>query len=238
MAALICLATLWIVWLLSSKSLRRRLIHPLAVVIIVIIVFTSPVFVSLLTWGLTATLPPDSGNRVDTIVVLGRGENLRSDRLAATWQLWQAERAANIFFSGMMDARPMVRYLKDNGVPTSSLAGEECSQTTEENAMFTSAILRPQGVKDILLVTDPPHMWRSFLVFRSVGFNVIPHIVTSSSQTPTKTKLAREYLGMIAYAVTGKFQARSPAELDSPSPEVLRKISEWNCKEPRVKRAS
>jgi uncharacterized SAM-binding protein YcdF (DUF218 family) len=237
MTALICLAILWILWLISSRRWRRRLIQPLIWGAIAFFLITSPAFVNLLTWGLTAPLPPDLGDRVDTIVVLGRGENFRAERIALAWQLWQSKRADKIFASGMMDAITMVEYWQNMGVPTTSLAGEECSQTTEENAAFTSAILRDRKVKNILLVTDPPHMWRSLLVFRSFGFNVVPHATPlDSQQLTTKQQLVRvvrEYLGAIDYALSDKFRQRSPQELDNPSPEILQKITEWNCKVPR-----
>lgn len=233
MEILICLALIWILWLVSSKRFRQIFVQPIAIILLGFVVITSPIFVSLLTWGLTVAVPPDLGDRVDAIVVLGRGSLHRPQRLAVVWQLWQDERANSIFASGMMDAKPMVKYLQDNGIPISSLAGEECSQTTEENALFTSAILRPHGVNSILLVTDAPHMWRSLLVFRSVGFHVIPHPVASDFEAQPKVKrlsmIAREYAGMANYALAGKFRERSPEELDNPSPEVTRKLTEWNC---------
>lgn len=239
MEILICLAILWLLWMVSSKRYKRLLVQPLVISVVVFIILTSPAFINLLTLGLTVAVPDDSGDRTDTIVVLGRGSDLRTDRLAETWQLWQDGRASNIFASGMMDAKPMVRYLRENGVPVSLIAGEECSQTTEENGLFTSAILRPQGVKDILLVTDEPHMWRSLLIFRSVGFNVVPHPTTLNSQETSNTHqligVMREYGGMLYYSLTGKFQRRSPEDLDTPSSDVTRKLTEWNCKLPRLK---
>jgi len=237
MIILICLTILWVLWIVSSKRYRRLLVQPLVIVVVISFIFTSSAFINLLALGLTVAVPDDLGDRTDTIVVLGRGPNLRPDRLAEVWELWKAQRAPKIFASGMMDAKPMVQYLQENGVPVSSLAGEECSQTTEENALFTSAILRPQGVKDILLVTDELHMWRSLLVFRSVGFNVIPHPVDSDFQARTKLKrlsvIVREYMGMVNYTLIGKFRRRLPEELDNPSPEVTQKLTEWNCKVPK-----
>lgn len=237
METLICLAILWLLWLASSKSWRRRFIQPAATLIIAVFVVTSPSFTAFLTWGLTAKIPPDSGERADAIVVLGRGPDLRADRIAEAWQLWRAKRASQIFVSGMMDAIPIVEYLQEYGVSVKHLGGEECSQSTEENALFSSALLRPQGIKDILLVTDSLHMRRSLLVFRSFGFNAIPHPITVSSQTSIGMQplsmVIREYVGILVYGLMGKFQKRSPEELDHPSPEVMRKISELNCRIPR-----
>jgi len=237
MELLICLAILWFLWLFSSKS-WRRLIQTLAMVIITILVVTSPAFLSLLTWGLTAKLPLDSGERVDAIVILGRGSSLRPDRTAAALQLWQAKRASHIFVSGMMDAIPIVEDLQGDGIPISALAGEECSQSTEENALFSAALLHSQGVQDILLVTDSLHMQRSLLVFGSFGFKATPYPIAINSETLPKTQwlsaLVREYLGIVIYTLTGKFQKRSAGVLNTPSPEVLQKISRWNCKIPRT----
>jgi hypothetical protein len=65
------------------------LIQPLTWGAIAFFLITSSTFVNLLNWGLTVQLPPDLGDRVDTIVVLGRGENFRAERIAVAWQLWK-----------------------------------------------------------------------------------------------------------------------------------------------------
>ncbi|MGF1537700.1 MAG: YdcF family protein [Elainellaceae cyanobacterium] len=211
---------------------------PLAIVVIALIGLSSPWFVNLLTWGLTFPLPKDSGDRVEAIVVLGRGDAFRDERFTEARQLWQEQRAPNIFASGMLDAKFITRDLEKSGVPLVSLAGEECSQTTVENALFTSALLRPQGIKDILLVSDAPHMLRAMLIFRSVAFDVTPHPIPIPAQLGTQQQrlklVLREYAGLIHHALTGKFWRRSPDALDNPPPEVLDKIVDWNCKVPRA----
>jgi uncharacterized SAM-binding protein YcdF (DUF218 family) len=183
-------------------------------------------------WGLTALVPPDSGEPADAIVVLGRGEEFRRSRVAEVKELWQSDRASRIFASGMLDAGPMLQALKSTGIPEQSLLGEECSQSTEENGLFTSAILRPQGVQSILLVTDPPHLLRSFLLFRSFRFHVIPHASPmpffSTVQEQNQLEL-REYLGLIKYAVTGQFFPRSLMSLNQPPADVNRKLQDWRC---------
>ncbi|MEM9213627.1 MAG: YdcF family protein [Cyanobacteria bacterium P01_F01_bin.150] len=228
------MAVLWVLWLVSPKRRRRWLIQPLAVVVISLLLFTSDVFINLLTSGLTATLPTDSGDRVDTIVVLGRGEQARPERMAVAWSLWQEERASNIFLSGMLDAQAMAKVLKEEyGIPPAALAGEECSQTTEENALFTSAVLRDKGTKNILLVTDARHMLRSRSVFQSMGFEVVPHIIPPDLESLGKRerwrRLLREYVGMADYKLTGKLRMRSPEELDNPPQEIKSKLTEWKC---------
>jgi uncharacterized SAM-binding protein YcdF (DUF218 family) len=50
---------------------------------------------------------------------------------------------------------------------------EDISLTTAENAVFSAAILKRQGIKKIILVTHAYHMRRSFLVFQAQGLEVV-----------------------------------------------------------------
>ena len=51
---------------------------------------------------------------------------------------------------------------------------EEESHNTMENALFSYAVLQPQGVTHIYLVTHASHMVRSQMAFEKAGFHVIP----------------------------------------------------------------
>jgi uncharacterized SAM-binding protein YcdF (DUF218 family) len=232
MKTLIGLAVLWIVWLTAPRRWKRQM-SLLLIGIAAVLVAVSPLGLELGIWGLTIAVPPDSGEKVDAIVVLGRGDAMRDQRVATVQELWQRNRAPQIFASGMLDARPIVRELQAIGIPKQRLDGEECSQSTEENAQFTQAILHPQGVQTILLVTDAPHMLRSVLTFRSFGFRTIPH----PSPLPTHLLLQeelrillREYLGLAQYALTGQFNPHSPKLMQAPLIEVTQKISSWGCR--------
>ena len=161
--------------------------------------------------ALVSLLPADPGQPADAIVILGRGPELRPERTQVAAQLWQAKRAPVLFASGWGDAHEMGELLVQSGVAPAAISGEPCSRTTEENAQFTAALLKPQGVKTILLVTDPPHMLRSWLTFRSFGFAVIPHTnPLPSSISPHKEAflLVREYVGLASYGVLGRFSQR------------------------------
>jgi uncharacterized SAM-binding protein YcdF (DUF218 family) len=50
---------------------------------------------------------------------------------------------------------------------------EDISLTTAENAVFSAAILKRQGIKKIVLVTHAYHMRRSFLAFQAQGLEVV-----------------------------------------------------------------
>ncbi len=232
MEALILLTLIGILWITSPRR-WRRVIQPLFLMVLTAVLITSPVMVKLGTVGLTAPLPADPGETADAIVVLGRGDELRNRRIELTHALWLAKRAPQVFASGMMDAQPIVERLKAMGIPGAKLKGEGCSRDTEENALYTAAILYPQGVRKIILLTDPHHMLRSVFLFRSVGFTVFPQLSPLPPQWETFQRLkfmAREYAGLIKQGVTGKFQPRPTAELERPAPEIIQKFSSWNCK--------
>lgn len=50
---------------------------------------------------------------------------------------------------------------------------EARSRNTQENAVYTAALLRPEKVRRILLVTDASHMPRSRYYFQRYGFEVV-----------------------------------------------------------------
>jgi uncharacterized SAM-binding protein YcdF (DUF218 family) len=233
MKVLMLLTSLWVLWQSSSRKWRERLIQPVFALLLGWLLITSTWAVQSVSWTVTQILPADTGEKIDAVIVLGRGEVLRLQRAEQAEALWQTGRASQIFVSGMMDARSIVQYLQESGVLAQMLAGEECSQTTEENALFTSAILRPEGVRKILLVTDLPHMVRSLLTFRSFGFTVIPH----ATQLPKSWNSAqrmylflREFLALAHYALDGRFRERSIEELTHPPTAVSSKIINWECK--------
>jgi uncharacterized SAM-binding protein YcdF (DUF218 family) len=111
------------------------------------------------------------------------------------------------------------------------LDGENCSLTTDENAVFTASVLQPQGIKRILLVTDPPHMWRSLLVFRAQGFTVIPKPSPLPSYLGRKAETfitLREYMGLVGYGLRGLFfPQRSPGATRPDLINLLRKAEQY-----------
>ncbi|HEY9667895.1 MAG TPA: YdcF family protein, partial [Coleofasciculaceae cyanobacterium] len=162
---------------------------------------------------------------VDAIVVLGRGAPFARPRVNLAAELWQNQRAPVIFVSGRGDASDLIKQLEEKGIPERSLDGEECSVTTWENAIFTTAILQPQGIRRILLITDALHMWRSLLVFRAQGFDVIPRISPIDFYfvgKRGKSFLAlREYSGLVEYGLRGLYFRKHSSELNNPELENL-----------------
>ncbi|MBL1175509.1 YdcF family protein [Pantanalinema sp. GBBB05] len=198
-----------VLWLLIPHY-RRWLTRIAAGLVIGYLLLLSPPAVAISNRLLLGFVPGDSGQPADAIVVLGRGVGLRQSRADVAAQLWHTNRAPLVFISGRYDAPPIAEMVAQQGVPTTAISGESCSATTEENARFTTELLKPRQVNRIVLVTDSPHLLRSMLTCRSLGFEVIPHASPLPQLEPTQKAFLvfREYFGIVAYGLRGRFLAR------------------------------
>jgi len=112
------------------------------------------------------------------------------------------------------------------GVPVEQMIFEAKSRNTWENAVFTRELVKPRPGERWLLVTSAWHMPRSVGIFRRVGFPVVPYPVAyhtfgdardfqlSVPMTDKVTMLelgVREWIGLLAYWLTGKTDALFPA---------------------------
>jgi uncharacterized SAM-binding protein YcdF (DUF218 family) len=59
---------------------------------------------------------------------------------------------------------------RELGIPPAAILTEGDARTTREETLRVKALLSPRGVRRILLVTDPLHMWRARRVFQGAGF--------------------------------------------------------------------
>lgn len=205
-------------WLLKKERWKKRVITVGIVIVAAYLIGISPIVSSLGNRLLVSLVPPDSGERADAIVVLGRGNQQNEMRSRIAGELWQAKRAPFIFPSGRKDALLMAKLLRKN-FPAAVIKGEPCSLTTDQNAEFTAALLRPEGVEKIILVTDPLHMWRSLLTFQSFGFQVIPHfspLSPGTNLTKERFLVIRESLGLLSYGIMGRYLTR-----EVPPPTVM-----------------
>lgn len=111
------------------------------------------------------------------------------------------------------------------GAEEGRLSFEEKSRNTWENALFTRELLKPAPGETWLLVTSAWHMPRAVGIFRRVGFNVIPYpvayrtfggsrdweIIGGPDRASMLEFAVREYIGLVAYRLTGKTDALFPA---------------------------
>lgn len=204
-------------WLFRRLRWRRHLSGLGTVLLVTYLLALSPTMLKISSRALITFVPSDAGQTADAIVILGRGKEMRPQRVGVSAQLWEARRAPLLFASGWGDAQEIATMLEQKGIPAEAIDGEPCSRTTEENARFTAAILQPRNVHHILLVTDPPHMLRSLLTFRSLGFDVTPHTNPLPQRLNARKKaflVFREYLGIVGYGLQGRFLPREPSATD------------------------
>ena len=112
------------------------------------------------------------------------------------------------------------------GASPERMSFESKSRNTWENALFTRDLLKPKPGETWLLVTSAWHMPRSVGIFRRLGFDVTPYPVAYRtlgdardwlSSAPLMERLfmlefsVREWIGLVAYRVTGKTDALFPA---------------------------
>ncbi|WP_379129518.1 YdcF family protein [Paenibacillus sp. sgz500958] len=170
----------------------------------------------------------------DIIVVLGGGATLgtpdingegnlfgsAANRLLAAARLNRTSDLPVLFSGGTVfpdsgnEADIAKRQLLALGMPEKAIIAENRSLNTEQNARYTSEILRSRGYSSVVLVTSAFHLPRAVLEFRKVGVNVQPYPVDyltgstgklyPSSLSPSAgglslTSLAlKEYLGILA----------------------------------------
>lgn len=205
-------------YLLQNVRLKRWFRKPLVIFLLFVLTATFPFAIFFSDKAIAALMPPDPGTKADAIVVLGRGWELYH-RIEVAADLWEAKRAPRIFISGVSDAPIFIELLEGKGIPNRVLDGENCSITTQENALFSAAILQTQGIRRIILITDPPHMLRSLLVFRAQGFEVIPKLSPFPPYLGFKAETfitLREYMGFIGYGVRGLFFPQPSIEDSNP----------------------
>lgn len=210
-------------WMIPRLRWKRFWSGLGTVLLVIYFSATFPLTIAVAKKGLVTFIPPDPGTTVDAIVVLGRGEPFRHSRVKVAAELWRDRRAPLIFASGVGDGSEIVEQLEAKGIPDAALGEEHCSQTTKENALFTASVLQPRGVKQILLVTDPPHMLRSLLTFQGMGFEVIPRtspIPTELTSTRKAMLLFYEYMGLVSYGLRGEFLKHNSVEQNPPVAKV------------------
>ncbi len=178
------------------------------------------------------------GGSFDTRVARTRGEpelNDAADRITTTLALARRYPQARVVFSGgaasmfeedVTESSVAQRLFGDLGLEPSRLLLEDRSRNTVENAVYSRELVQPQPGETWLLVTSAAHMPRSVGCFRTAGFDVVPY--PTDYQTPggdavyrpstatvrnlEKVHFAiREYLGLLAYRLTGKTDAFIPS---------------------------
>jgi uncharacterized SAM-binding protein YcdF (DUF218 family) len=124
---------------------------------------------------------------------------------------------AALFPRGEPEAGVARRYFERMGVATERLVYEGASRNTYENAVMSARLPAVDVKAPWLLVTSASHMPRAAATFAHAGWNVTPYpvdYVSSVDTSPLDYSLSsgvsawqialREYVGLIAYRVTGR----------------------------------
>jgi uncharacterized SAM-binding protein YcdF (DUF218 family) len=160
--------------------------------------------------------------------------NRSGDRFVEALRLAQAYPQARILVSGgsgMMfpegdtEAQAGARFFAALGIDPARIIEEGGSRNTEENAQLTRETLDPKPGETWLLVTSAFHMPRSVGLFRKAGFDVVPwptDYFTTGTDGPglrldqpsenfsVATRAMREWVGLLAYWITGKIDEPWP----------------------------
>ena len=163
------------------------------------------------------------------------------DRMTAAADLARRYPSAKIVFTGgsgnlidrsLPEAKFAVPVLEELGIPRDRLVVEDRSRTTFENATFTRSLVQPKPGELWLLVTSAGHMPRAIGSFRAAGFEVEAYPVdwrtrgwidaTSPFETLSwgldRTDVAvHEWIGLVAYWITGRSSALFPGPKASAS---------------------
>lgn len=121
---------------------------------------------------------------------------------------------------------PVRRYLEDMGIAPGRLVLEGRSRNTHENAEFTRDLLQLRPGQRVAVVTSAYHMPRAMGVFRQSGFDAVAFPVDYRMRGPEDvTRMfdrfpsglerldlaAKEWIGLVAYRLTGRTNALFPA---------------------------
>jgi uncharacterized SAM-binding protein YcdF (DUF218 family) len=177
------------------------------------------------------------GGPIDTDVSAGRQTPVvrnAADRMFAAAELARRFPNARIVFTGgspnllsadAKEADYAAEILEGLGIARDRLIMERLSRNTYENAEFTKAMVNPKPGERWLLVTSAYHMPRSVGLFRRAGFVVEPYPVdwrtggaaqlmsanSLASENLKQTDIAvREWLGLVAYRLTGRIDELLP----------------------------
>ena len=160
--------------------------------------------------------------KADAAIVLGAAvwsdevSPVFRERINHALELYRRGRVRKVIFTGGQgnkneptEAAAARRYAIKNGMPEKDILIEEQSHTTYENVVNAKRLADANGLKKILIVSDPMHMKRAVAMAGDIGMDAF------SSPTPTTryqgwksqtASLAHEtyyYIGYLAWRAVG-----------------------------------
>ena len=195
-------------------------------------------------------LPPENTPQAEVMVVLGGGTesgdpprpmaeiNSAGDRVLYAAKLFKDGAAEKILLSGgnlsfstnrgSTPAQEMQELFELIGIPQEAIWMQSESENTYEDALYSSRILRENGIEEVILVTSAMHMPRAKALFEAQGIAVIPapvdftvteqgwestfkptwkealiYLLPNDSSLGLTTNALKEYIGMVIYNLRG-----------------------------------
>jgi uncharacterized SAM-binding protein YcdF (DUF218 family) len=137
------------------------------------------------------------------------------ERINHSVELYRAGKVRKLIFTGGQGNRgeptessAAQRYATQNGVPAVDILIEEKSHTTYENILYAKEIADTQGLKKVLIVSDPLHMKRAVEMARDLGMAAYPSPTPSTRYQSVKSQaglLAHETYYYIGYLLRRPF---------------------------------
>jgi len=108
------------------------------------------------------------------------------ERINHAIDLYRTGKVRKIIFTGgqgnrneLTEAAEARQYAIENGIPQTDILVEEKSHTTYENLVNAKQVADANGLKKVLIVSDPMHMKRAVSMASDIGLEAYP------SPTPT-----------------------------------------------------
>jgi uncharacterized SAM-binding protein YcdF (DUF218 family) len=136
--------------------------------------------------------------------------------------------SGHLLFQEYMGADVARRLFREQGLDLSRFSFEKNSRNTYENAVLSKAKIKPLAGEEWILITSALHMPRSVGIFCRAGWPVIPypvdHMMMPGSHLRMELNLSghlhdlkmssREWVGLLAYYITGKTSSFFPESCD------------------------
>ena len=196
----------------KRRSARRRWLVTIARLALLLVVGVL-VYYAITFLQVRSTGESDQTRAVDAIVVMGAAQydGRPSPQLAARLdhvvELWNEGVTQHVVVTGgkqpadeHTEAEASADYLTERGVPADAILMESAGHTTYESMRGVADVLGAQGLRSVLVVTDPYHALRARLMAEDVGLTayVSP---TPSSVVRGNYELRRELVEAAGIAV-------------------------------------
>ncbi|WP_194927368.1 YdcF family protein [Catenulispora pinisilvae] len=176
-----------VLFLVAAVVARRQVLIGLAAAAVLVVCYLAFLFFCYLSYGFVYRRMPIR-RAADFVVVLGAGLMggrvvspllaSRLDRGRSVYESLDGDNGPMLIVSGgkgsderLSEAEAMADYLVERGFPADRILKEDQSRTTEENLLYSAALMRemrPEGYRCVV-VTNDFHSYRAALIARDLG---------------------------------------------------------------------